>query len=268
MLISSPERFVTLSVGGSEVCGLTALGQAYCWGGGAYIMGNGPTAPLPSAAAALAAGGMTFTRLAVGYGFGCGIATAGGAYCWGVNNWGQLGTTAPNETCYGFACRTTPTPVSGGGALVDVSAGGEYACGLDAAGAAWCWGHNNYGQLGVGTPPNQNDAHTTPVAVSGGMSFRTVEAGQSGTCAITASDVAYCWGENLAAGTYNATPAAVAGLPAVHSLTMGSAHACGATTTGAFWCWGNNLWGQLGNGQTSQYYVPPFQTAWPPLASP
>jgi alpha-tubulin suppressor-like RCC1 family protein len=78
--------------------------------------------------------------------------------------------------------------VAGGLSFVAVSAGYSHMCGLTAVGAAYCWGHNGYGVLGVGDTTNRR----TPAPVTGGVSFAAVSAGFYHTCGLTALGVAYC----------------------------------------------------------------------------
>lgn len=59
------------------------------------------------------------------------------------------------------------------------------------SGAAYCWGANLWGQLGHG---GTHEDRTTPVAVLHEPVFASVSAGSSGTCGVTTSHVAYCWG--------------------------------------------------------------------------
>ena len=142
--------------------------------------------------------------------------------------------------------------------LVAVSAGGQHTCGVAASGAAYCWGSNSRGQLGIGTGLDQ----VKPTMVSGGLSFQSVDAGQDHTCGITASGDAYCWGlgndGKLGDGesTQNLTPALVVGGLTWASVSAGFEHSCGVTTTNVGYCWGNGFAGALGNGSTTNSSMP------------
>src|SRR5438309_1063966 len=129
-----------------------------------------------------------------------------------------------------------------------VSASGEFACGLTVAGAAYCWGANYSGNLGDGTTTTR----TSPVRVTGGLSFASVSAG-SHTCGLSAEGVAYCWGGNkfgqLGDGTTSdrSSPVRVTGGMTFVALTV-SIHTCGIAKEGAAYCWGPNGGGMLGDG--------------------
>ena len=89
------------------------------------------------------------------------------------------------------------------------------------------------------------------------------------SCARTASDTAYCWGENERGAVGDGStvdrlqPSAVAGGLSFNSLDAGFRHTCGRATTGAVYCWGSGGAGQLGNNSTSQSAVP-TKVAGPP----
>src|SRR5439155_933193 len=159
----------------------------------------------------------------------CGVTTAGAAYCWGDNIYGELGT---GTTSFSH----TPVAVSGGHTFAGVSAGGYYAtCGVTTAGAAYCWGLNNYGQLGNGSLTNSS----TPVAVSGEPTFAAVSAGKYSACGVTTARAAYCWGLNPYGGlgngttTNSSTPVAVSGGLTLATVSTEYQSACGVTPAGA-----------------------------------
>jgi alpha-tubulin suppressor-like RCC1 family protein len=83
-----------------------------------------------------------------------------------------------------------------------LSSGGSATCGVTTEGASYCWGNNDFGQLGDGT----FSPRSSPVPVQGGLSFVVLSAGESHTCGVMASGAAYCWGKNtsgeLGAGFY------------------------------------------------------------------
>ena len=144
-------------------------------------------------------GGFTFASLTVGYYAVCGITTGGVTYCWGDDYNLALGTAASLSGCYdGYMthpCSSVPVTVQGGLTFTKLTAGNASACGVTAAGAAYCWGLNQHGQVGDGSTSNRS----APTAVAGGLTFASLAASKSGTfvCGVASAGAAYCWGENI-----------------------------------------------------------------------
>ena len=137
--------------------------------------------------------------------------------------------------------------------LKSLALGWSFGCGLDAAGVAYCWGANAYGQLGrdVLTPGNQ---YQPMEAVHTATRFTSLSAGRKGVCGITTASSLECWGFILAGPTHPAetrgTPAPVA-LPAgagpLLSVRMGHrTNACAIDTAGTAYCFGDNSQRNLG----------------------
>jgi len=139
-----------------------------------------------------------------------------------------------------------------------VSASGEFACGLIATGAAYCWGANDRGQLGDGTTTDRS----IPVRVLGALRFASVSAGNFHTCGLTTEGAAYCWGLNeqgqLGDGTekQRSAPVAVVGGLRFSVLSAGGEQTCGVATGGTAYCWGDNNFGELGDGTTTSRLRP------------
>lgn len=244
--VPGDHRFVQLATYGRTTCGLTAQGQAWCWGSNAWgALGTGGNSPQQSHLPVQVAGGHTFRSIAAGSAHMCGITNAGRIWCWGHNGSGELGDGSRTYS---------PQPVSGPSALAaeSLALGSEYSCALTTNGQTWCWGYDGQGNLGDGRPAsNGNTVTLTPVRVTGGHVFRQISAGQYTTCGVTTGNQAYCWGRNgnrFGSGTTtnSPSPVAAAGGLAVRQLSVGYAHSCAVTSDHQVYCWGSNDNGQLG----------------------
>jgi alpha-tubulin suppressor-like RCC1 family protein len=157
--------FRSLTLAQQYACGLTVAGRAYCWGrnGGRFGNGNGGDASTP----APAAGELAFRSLSAGATHACGVATDDAVWCWGANTYGQLGVDLRNGS-------TRPVRVAGDLTAAEVSAAdvatgsAGYSCAIAVDRlTTWCWGKNDVGQLGTGTPSPRDAVTITPSVVLG-----------------------------------------------------------------------------------------------------
>ena len=240
--VAGGQRFATVSAGDFSTCGVGRAGAGFCWGGNVGSGNPRLSSPSPVAVApGLTFKAMTLTTGDPGLGGGsggqhtCGLTATGVAYCWGINNLGELGSGAVTTL------DSVPVPVAGGIAFAMLSAGNYHTCGVSTDGAAYCWGSNYAGELGN---PSVSDSSLVPIAVTGGYQFLTVSAGFFHTCGLTTDGSAYCWGANsegqLGDGTLSErkVPAPVVGGLHFVAIAVGMAHSCALTAAGTAYCWG------------------------------
>lgn len=242
--------FGMLSGGQYHTCGTALSFNPYCWGKNLDgRVGNGDTKA--QATPAHLAGTNVFRQLTAGGAHSCGLTTGGRLFCWGANLEGQVGIASGLPVPTGAQTVSAPAALLPTTAFTAVAAGGLHSCALTAAGLAWCWGNNRYGQVGDSTVTGR----AAPVRVTDSLGFASLVAGERHTCALRANGSAWCWGDNAAgqlgtgtAGSAATFPVPVAGGLAFTALTAGQDHTCGLTSTGVAYCWGSNANGQLGNG--------------------
>ena len=206
--------FTSLESSGARTCGLEADGTAYCWG---YDHGRDAFVSTPRAVP----GSIRFLSIAAGSNRVCGVGTDRLAYCWGAED--DVATPAhPTHEFSAVSDRGAPCGLDtvgdlycwdGASALKSVSSGNQIAsfsggatvlldgsvridniCALDAGGVAYCWGDNEWGQLGDGT--NTDRAAPTPVSAprstagdSGGVNDLRVSAHTATTIGLTWTQV-------------------------------------------------------------------------------
>ena len=246
--------FTQMTLGIQHTCALTSAGAAYCWGfNGLGQLGDGTRTDEATAVAVIRPAGVHFTRLAAGQLHTCALSTTGGAYCWGYNSTGQLGNGASGNGADTAAAVAVQLPA--GVTLTRIAAGAGFTCGLDASGAAYCWGDNSSGQLGDGTQVSR--ATAAAVQRPSGVTFSQLAVGGSHACALGSDGVAYCWGEGSDGElgdnqfTSHLVPTAALALGAgvtIAQLAAGTSHSCAIAITGAAYCWGSNYLSQIGDG--------------------
>jgi len=247
--------FSSISAGAYHTCGIVGT-LMYCWGNdGQGELGD--SLPLTNSMTPVQVkGGLSWASASAAYYHTCGLTTGGDAYCWGYDNYGQLGNDAS------LTSLNKPAVVAGGKTWTAISGHFYQTCGVDAAGAGWCWGRNYDGRLGADTLTYpMNSSQPTPVPVFGGLTWTRIGTGWFGSCGLTTTGSVYCWGNNgngsLGNGTTTSSPVrvAVSGGRTYSSLTVGGYHSC-ARSGSSVWCWGSGYDGQLGNGATGQRTEP------------
>jgi alpha-tubulin suppressor-like RCC1 family protein len=249
-----------VSAGDDFTCALDTSGRAYCWGGNIYgELGDGNTAGSAAPAAVDTSGvlaGKTLTQIGAGAQHACALDTAGQAYCWGVNIYGELGDGTTTDSHVPVA--VDASGVLAGKKLTKLAAGNSSTCALDASGAAYCWGDNDVGELGDGTTASS----TVPVTVDlPGKTLTSITGAVIGRtfCALDNSGAAYCWGSGNSENSDVPVPADTDGALAGKTLTQISTsgyHTCALDSTGAAYCWGANYDGQLGDGTRASSDLP------------
>ncbi|HXF23596.1 MAG TPA: hypothetical protein VN602_03705 [Gemmatimonadaceae bacterium] len=274
--VSGGLSFVEIQRGPSTTCGTTKTGQSYCWGdgrvgqvGAANYYKNYATKPV------LVDGGITFHSYALGSSHACALDPSGKAYCWGMNLQGRLGVAAASVACtsttYASSGGTTiwttvpttcaPSPIPVNTALrftalasAALASPSDATCGLVSDGSTYCWGGNDYGQLGNGSVIPDS----VPTRVSGAPAFKQLSGHDRGFCGLTSTGDIYCWGlvsSILDVPDMTCTPSVYC-TPTPTKAQVGRQFSSISFTTGQLcgisggiaYCWGNDYHGALGIG--------------------
>lgn len=252
--------FTSISLNDNTVggCGVEVSGTAVCWGTNAYgEAGTGTATPNSFEAVRPINANLSFVEIARGTGITCGTTKGGESYCWGGNSNMPVGAAS-----YYQSTALRPVLLDGGHTFHSFSGGWFHMCAVDATGAAYCWGMNLDGRLGVtaaSTPcaitrTNNGVATTTnttcapsPAAVNTSVRFTSLSATYDATCGVSTSNDVYCWGANnfgeLATGdtVARSAPVKVNGLPAIKEIHGGGWGFCALSTAGDIYCWGTGI---------------------------
>lgn len=262
-------KYKQVSTAFNHTCAITEDGKLDCWGvSGGGLLGDGSNSvnyfPVGNAES------RTFKKVATGTTMSCAQTIENELYCWGMNDRRQLGAGLNVEYV------TTPVKVDTALVFTDFVVGAQHACGLVSSGDVYCWGANNYGQLGLGDLTDR----PTPVKVAALSDVKKLYAGLKVTCATSGTEVRlYCWGSNggqmlvpASAATVNVTsPTVIVGPLSlsnqhIHDVAIYADHICyvvarwtDATKTAYMsgsplsYCRGANGFAQINSSGTNPY---------------
>ena len=264
------EGATQLAAGEGHTCARLAKGTVICWGHDEKgQLGDAGTPPPPNATAHPPFSAMRkamaqtvflapeFASFALGGDTTCGLRSDGKIDCWGA-----LGIdVAPAISGKPRPPKTTPKPklVAGLKGVTSVALGGDHSCALLQDGSATCWGDNEKGQLGDGSPAKKH----APAKVKGLAGVVELALGRDHTCARLADASVQCWGGNgagqLGDGTTNdrRVPAAVTGLAGAAAIAAAGDRTCARLQSGSVVCWGDDADGAIGGAKPS-----PTAVAW------
>jgi hypothetical protein len=251
-------------------CILFSDGSVQCWAGNKELENDAGGFEFAPPTYKLSAVALSRAAVSVAAGsegdsdFACAVLSDHTVWCWGDNNYGELGdgtfqaSAAPTEVQTSSAAGLTPLLAT------QVTAGNGFSCAVTTQGGVSCWGNNFFGDLGNASIPDGAQAarvNCSDVAVPAAplpTTATSVAAGSDHACAILANGSVYCWGDNggfgspdygysllngpsLGVGTtteFVPTPAAVLGLPGAATAVRGGYETTCATVGGELYCWG------------------------------
>lgn len=117
--------------------------------------------------------------------------------------------------------------------MIEIDGSDEHVCGRSEADEVWCWGSNEYGQLGDGTTTSHPDSQ--PVKVGRWPGLRQISVGFSKSCVVT-SDATECWGWLADDDLLDEVPTEI---PGVRASALASREYTTCAREGQTWkCWG------------------------------
>jgi len=247
--IKSMPKVVSVAAGGLSTCAILENGSLWCMGNNVYenlATGLSSSSEIATPTQVLNSG--IWKKISRNIYNGCGIKNNDTLWCWGYNNYGEVGDgTTVNKTA--------PVQVSGGGTWKDVSSGAYHTCAIKNDDTLWCWGYNNSGQVGDGT----STTRTTPRQIVSGTTWQSIDLGFSHSCALKSDNTFWCWGYNAHGqlGTGNTSnqnvPTQISGGGVWKQISTDETRSCGIKLDDTLWCWGTGL---LGNGNNAPVYTP------------
>ena len=192
-------------------------------------------------------------------------------YAWGNNFYGELGDNLTTASTIPVKVRdgTTAPPYTPLDRIIAVAAGGDqFSLALDSTQAVWAWGNNSVGQLGSGklTPTFEKVAEKVPSPLP--VNITMIAAGGRHGLALDSGGTVWSWGSNkdgqlgqVLPDTNIPKPGQVvmdvgnANLPNVIHIAAGGGHSLFVDSAGNVWACGLNIYGQLGDGSTTNTKV-------------
>lgn len=248
--------------GEHENYALKSDGTLWAWGGN--FVGQLGDGTFTNSLLPVQVSGLTTVKSLGGRGYhNLAVKSDGTVWAWGWNSRGQLGHATPTPCPAPLAgtCSSVPVQVDGISNPLSVTGGGFFSLALMPDRTLLAWGANESGQLGDGTYQDR----PAPVPVSSVLrNVVQVSAGWKHAVALTADGRVWTWGDNtngeIGNGSTSTTgvyvPFQVPGLSNMIGVSAGDRYTAALKADGTVWTWGYNVFGQLGDGTTTDRPTP------------
>jgi alpha-tubulin suppressor-like RCC1 family protein len=299
----SNNKMVAVALGYFHSTALAADGTVYTWGNNdngrlgdnSIIQKETPVRVLKGAYIGTTYlgddGNNKIIAVALGGSHSIALAEDGTVYTWGNNSNGQLGDNSttqretPVKVLKGDYSGTTYLGDDSNNKIIAVAVSEYNSIALAADGTVYCWGNNNFGQIGdnTTTTPRINPVKVLNGAYSGTMylgddsnnKIIDVALGYCFSIALAADGTVYSWGNNgngrlgdnsiiqketpvrVLKGAYSGTTyLGDDGNNKIKDVTSGYSHSIALSADNTVYAWGDNSSGQLGDSTITERYIP------------
>ncbi len=251
--VQNLNKVVDISTSHNFTCALLENQTVKCWGENTYKQLGALTANDYSATPVQVQNLANVIKISSGYYHACALLSDNDVYCWGKYDDGRLGYNATESSLVANPVTfTTSDPIK------DLSTGNMHSCAILENGAVFCWGKNDYGQLG--DDPTSTLSSSQPTIIEGTYEVASLlSAGNSFNCVAMSAGGIKCLGQNdsdagqlgkadlLELFSYSFIDVDVLAGKQISSVSSNSSHSC-VVIEKKIYCWGKNDYGQLGNG--------------------
>ena len=210
------------------------------------------------------------TFVSLGSSHSSALTTTGRVFMWGSNSYGQLGDGTSTN---GFVPTeiTSRFSLAAGDKITSLFLGSSHSSALTTTGRVFMWGFNDNGKLGDGTTTDRNipTEITSRFSLAAGDQIISLSLGGYHSSALSETGRVFMWGYNWPFGLLGDGTTTSRNIPTeitskfslsegdqIISLTLGWSHSSALTSFGRVFMWGSNGDGQLGDGTSTNGFVP------------